>query len=176
MPSSMPAGMLTDSERSSVTRPWPAHFVQGSLIVWPRPWQVGQVRSIEKKPWRGAHAASAVAGGAGRRLGAGLGAGARAVVAGDRGRHADLRGLAGKGLLERDLHVVAQVGAAPRGRRTSARWRAAIMSPKISSKMSAKPPAPSEATAAAGPGRPARRRRGRSGHRRRASADPSAIS
>ena len=47
----MPAGMLTDSERSSVTRPWPEHFGQGSLIVWPRPWHVGQVRSIEKKPW-----------------------------------------------------------------------------------------------------------------------------
>ena len=47
----MPEGMLTDSERSSVTRPWPWHLVQGSVIVWPRPWQVGQVRSIEKKPW-----------------------------------------------------------------------------------------------------------------------------
>ena len=46
----MPAGMLTDSERSSVTRPWPAHLVQGSVMVWPRPWQVGQVRSTEKKP------------------------------------------------------------------------------------------------------------------------------
>src|SRR5947208_13232708 len=50
VPSSMPAGMLTDSERSSVTRPWPAHFGHGSLIVWPRPWHCGQVRSIEKKP------------------------------------------------------------------------------------------------------------------------------
>ena len=47
----MPAGMLTDSERSSVTRPWPPHLPHGSLIVWPRPWQGGQVRSIEKKPW-----------------------------------------------------------------------------------------------------------------------------
>ncbi len=46
----MPAGMLTESERSSVTRPWPEHFGQGSWIVWPRPWHCGHVRSIEKKP------------------------------------------------------------------------------------------------------------------------------
>jgi hypothetical protein len=51
VPSSMPEGMFTESVRSSVTRPCPEHFAQGSLIVWPRPWQVGQVRSIEKKPW-----------------------------------------------------------------------------------------------------------------------------
>ena len=49
---------------------------------------------------------------AGLRLGAGLGAGAGAGLAGDRGRDADLRRLAGVGLLQRDLHVVAQVGAA----------------------------------------------------------------
>ena len=46
------------------------------------------------------------------RLGAGLGARAGAILAGDRGRDAHLRGLAGKRLLEADLHVVAQVGAA----------------------------------------------------------------
>src|SRR3954462_1883387 len=51
VPSSMPAGMLTDSDFSSMTRPWPAHFGQGSLMIWPRPWHCGQVRSIEKKPW-----------------------------------------------------------------------------------------------------------------------------
>ena len=44
------AGMLTESARSWVTRPWPWQLVQGSSIVWPRPLQVGQVRSIEKKP------------------------------------------------------------------------------------------------------------------------------
>src|SRR5690606_18907205 len=38
-------------------------------------------------------------------------AAARAGLAGDAGRHADLRLLAGEGLGERDLHVVAQVGA-----------------------------------------------------------------
>src|SRR6185437_15279588 len=51
VPSSMPDGMLTESVRSSVTRPWPEHFWQGSLMVVPRPWHCGQVRSMEKKPW-----------------------------------------------------------------------------------------------------------------------------
>src|ERR1700752_1369838 len=46
---------------------------------------------------------------AGLWLGAGLGAGARAGLAGDRDRDFDLRRLALKGFLERDLHVVAQV-------------------------------------------------------------------
>ncbi|MGY4300594.1 hypothetical protein ACVWXN_008689 [Bradyrhizobium sp. i1.4.4] len=40
-----------------------------------------------------------------------LGADARAGLAGDRDRNLDLRGLAAKGFLERDFHVVAQVGA-----------------------------------------------------------------
>ena len=42
--------MLTESVRSFVTRPCPAQAVQGSEITWPRPWQVGQVRSTVKKP------------------------------------------------------------------------------------------------------------------------------
>ncbi len=42
--------MLTESVRSLVTRPWPPHEAQGSEITWPRPWQVGQVRSTVKKP------------------------------------------------------------------------------------------------------------------------------
>ena len=50
MPSSTPAGMLTESVRSRVTRPAPPQFGQGSSMTSPRPWQVGQVRSIEKKP------------------------------------------------------------------------------------------------------------------------------
>ena len=50
VPSSMPAGMLTESVRVSLTRPAPAHFVQGSDTTSPRPWQVGQVRSMWKKP------------------------------------------------------------------------------------------------------------------------------
>ena len=53
MPSSMPAGILTESFRDSVTRPAPWHSRHGSAITWPRPWQVGQVRSIEKKPCEG---------------------------------------------------------------------------------------------------------------------------
>jgi hypothetical protein len=42
--------MLTESVRSFVTRPWPPQAVQGSEITWPRPWQVGHVRSTVKKP------------------------------------------------------------------------------------------------------------------------------
>src|SRR6185503_13291727 len=58
------------------------------------------------------HPAGAAACRAGLRLGAGLGAGARAGLAGDRDRNLDLRGLAEVGFLQRDFHVVAQVGAA----------------------------------------------------------------
>src|SRR5262245_40890637 len=47
----------------------------------------------------------------GLRPGAGLRARAGAGLAGDRGRNAHLRGLAGIGLFQADLHVVAQVGA-----------------------------------------------------------------
>ena len=50
--------------------------------------------------------------GAELRLAAGLGAGPGAGFAGDRGRDAHLRGFAGIGLVELDLHVVAQIGAA----------------------------------------------------------------
>ena len=50
VPSSTPAGMLTESWRSRVTRPEPAQAVQGLSIISPRPWQVGQVRSMAKKP------------------------------------------------------------------------------------------------------------------------------
>ena len=51
VPSSTPAGMLTDSVRSRVTRPEPLQDGHGSSITWPRPWQPGQVRSSVKKPW-----------------------------------------------------------------------------------------------------------------------------
>ena len=51
MPSSTPAGTLTESVRSRVTRPAPAQFGQGLSITWPRPWQAEQVRSSVKKPW-----------------------------------------------------------------------------------------------------------------------------
>src|SRR5277367_733925 len=51
VPSSTPAGMLTDKVRSRVTRPEPEHDAQGLSIDWPRPWQLGQVRSSVKKPW-----------------------------------------------------------------------------------------------------------------------------
>src|SRR5690606_37299651 len=60
----------------------------------------------------GAHLADAAGGGAGAHAGARLGAGAGAGLAGDAGGHADLGGLALERLLQRDLHIVAQVGAA----------------------------------------------------------------
>src|SRR4051794_33715507 len=50
VPSSTPAGVLTERGRARVTRPAPPHAGQGSSMTSPRPWQVGQVRSIEKKP------------------------------------------------------------------------------------------------------------------------------
>src|SRR5690349_23432184 len=43
--------MLTDKVRSRVTRPEPEQDGQASSIIWPRPWQPGQVRSSVKKPW-----------------------------------------------------------------------------------------------------------------------------
>ena len=51
VPSSTPAGILTDSMRSRVTRPAPEQDGHGLSITWPRPWQAGQVRSRVKKPW-----------------------------------------------------------------------------------------------------------------------------
>src|SRR3984885_14348909 len=57
---------------------------------------------------------------AGYRLGAGASAGAGAGFARHRRRHADAGGLAAKRLLERDLEVVAQVGAALPARGLSA--------------------------------------------------------
>src|SRR6516164_974107 len=42
--------MLTASVRSRVTRPEPTHEGHGSSIIWPRPWQEGQVRSSVKNP------------------------------------------------------------------------------------------------------------------------------
>jgi hypothetical protein len=42
--------MLTDSVRDWLTRPAPAHLVQGPGRTSPRPWQAGQVRSMWKKP------------------------------------------------------------------------------------------------------------------------------
>src|SRR3954451_18569641 len=50
VPSSIPAGMLTESVRVSLTRPAPEHLLHGSDTTSPRPWQVGQVRSMWKKP------------------------------------------------------------------------------------------------------------------------------
>src|SRR6185312_8672573 len=58
-----------------------------------------------------ADAAMAMAVLAGLGLGAGLGAGARTGLAGHRGRQPHLSGLAAERIVERNLHVEAQVGA-----------------------------------------------------------------
>src|SRR4029079_2351951 len=60
----------------------------------------------------GADLAHAAAMRAGLGLGAGLGAGTRAALTHHRCWQADLRRLAFEGVLERDLHVVTQIGAA----------------------------------------------------------------
>src|SRR5262249_42811589 len=65
-----------------------------------------------EKTLRMPHPALAAAGRAGARPRAGLGTGAGAHLAGDRGWNMDLGGLSRVRLFERDLHVVAQVGAA----------------------------------------------------------------
>src|SRR5580704_5179027 len=65
-----------------------------------------------EKPLGVANPALAAAGRTGFWLGAGLGAGAGAGFAGYRGRDADLRILAGERFLQRDFHIVAQIGAA----------------------------------------------------------------
>src|SRR5215472_275763 len=73
----------------------------------------GRAGSFQGKEALGmASLAVAAAGWAGLGLGASFGAGSRAGLAGDRGWNADLGGLAPERLFERDLHVVAQIGAA----------------------------------------------------------------
>src|SRR5215467_13831017 len=73
----------------------------------------GRAGSLKReKALRVPQLAVATAGRARLRLGAGLGAAAGTDLAGDRGRDAHLRGLAVKRLLQRDFHIVAQVGTA----------------------------------------------------------------
>ena len=106
-------------------------------MIWPRPWQTGQVRSMVKKPC------------AARTLPWPLqcwqvdmpvpGLAPRAVAgrAGDERRHVDLDGAAEEGFLERDLEIVAQVRAAqPRLLPPPRRAAPPMKSPKMSSKMS----------------------------------------
>ena len=112
VPSSTPGGMLTESVRSLVMRPEPWQLWQGSSIVSPRPWQFGQVRSMVKKPWLARTLPWPPQVGQVVGLVPAWAPDARACFTGNAGRHADLRGLAGVGFDERDLEVVAQVGAA----------------------------------------------------------------
>ena len=112
VPSSTPGGILTDSVRSRVTRPAPEQVGQGSSITWPRPWQAGQVRSSVKKPcaWRMRPAPPQVAQVFGLVPALAPVPEQASQVTEVGMRH--LRGLALEGLLEPDLHIVAQIGAA----------------------------------------------------------------
>ncbi len=113
MPSSMPAGILTSSVLVFLILPAPWQVVQGSGMILPVPWQCGQVCWMLKKPWRMRTVPwSRCTSRAGLGAGARLGAAALAGLAAFPGRDADLRVVAARGLLQRDLHAVAQVGAA----------------------------------------------------------------
>ena len=112
MPSSTPAGMLTESDLRFSTRPSPRQDGQGSAIVSPTPRQVGQVCSTTKKPWRARtwprppHIAQV------RADVPALAPEPRAGLAGRGGVDLELDLAAVKGVLELDLEIVAQVGAA----------------------------------------------------------------
>src|SRR5438309_11651598 len=73
----------------------------------------GRAGSLDrKKTLLGAHAPLAAAGGAGFRLRSRFGADARTRLARDRGRHFEACRLAGKGLFQRDFHIVTKIRAA----------------------------------------------------------------
>ena len=120
-----------------------------SGIILPLPWQRGQVCWIEKKPccmrtWPWPWQVGQVCG-----LVPGLAPAAVAGLARLRGRDADLGLGAARGLLERDLEVVAQIRAAVDASVRERPWPK--MSLKMSPKASAKPPKPAApAPAAAG--------------------------
>src|SRR5262249_33509823 len=81
----------------------------------------GRAGALEREEaLRVADAALAAAGLAGMRPRARPGARTGAGLAGDRGGNADLGGLAGERVVERDLHVVAEIGAALAARRPAA--------------------------------------------------------
>ena len=112
VPSSTPGGMLTESVRSLVTRPEPWQLLHGSSMISPRPWQVGQVRSMVKKPWLARTLPWPPQVGQVVGLVPALAPVPLHVSQETRGRHPDLRRLAGEGFREGDLEIVAQVGAA----------------------------------------------------------------
>ena len=81
-------------------------------MVSPRPWQLGQVRSMVKKPWLARTLPWPAQVGQVVGLVPARAPDARACFTGNAGRHADLRGLADVGFRQGDLEIVAQVGAA----------------------------------------------------------------
>ena len=110
--------------------------MQGSDTTSPRPWQVGQVRSMWKKPpWLARTRPAPLQVGQVFGLVPGFAPEPEQTSQVTRGRHLDLDGLAGKGLLQRDLEIVAEVGAALAA---GAALPPPRKSPKNSSKMSAK--------------------------------------
>ena len=117
-------------------------------MILPVPWQCGQVCWMLKKPWRMCTAPAPLQVGQVLALRARLGAACRWQVSqSSQRRDADLRFLAVRRFLERDLHRVAQVAAAvdllAAGRRAPPAAPPPKMSPKMSPNASAKPPKPS---------------------------------
>ena len=110
----MPAGILTVSLRSRVTRPAPRQVVHGFVMTRPVPRHCGQVRATVKKPcWNRTcpwprHCGHVLGVGARRR--ARSAAGLAALLP----RNLDGGLGAARRFLERDLEVVAEIGAALR--------------------------------------------------------------
>ncbi len=111
-PLSTPAGTFTARFFFLRIRPWPRQVSQGWVITWPRPLQRGQVCWTAKNPLLHADLAGAVAGLAGHDLGVRRGAAALACLAFAERREFDFGVVAEHCLLEIELEVVAQIGAA----------------------------------------------------------------
>ena len=112
VPSSTPAGILTDRLRRLSARPSPSQLAQGSAITSPLPRQVGQPRSTTKKPcWARTLPAPPQVEQVCARL-CPLAPAAVARVAPRQRLDGDVGFGAGERFLERQLEVVAQVGAA----------------------------------------------------------------
>ena len=111
-PSSTPAGIFTDSVLCFLTRPAPLQAAHGVGTTLPLPWHLRARLLDREESLLHAHLAVAAARRAADGLRAGLGAGAVARLALLQRRNADLGFGAARGFLERDLEVVAQIGAA----------------------------------------------------------------
>src|SRR6185437_1817973 len=107
------AGRDVDRKISLARHPSGADAARARIVDHLAAALAGRAGALQREETlRMAHPAYAPAGGAGFRLGAGLGARAGAGFACDRSRDANLRGFAFVRFFERDLHVVAKIGAA----------------------------------------------------------------